>query len=366
MHVYAGNLYGGVERMLAAFAAEAVLEMDQSFALCFEGRLAEELRAAGAPLHLLGPVRMSRPRSVIRARRALGDAIEARRPHVVVCHSSWTHGIFAPVARARGVPVAFWLHDAVTGRTWADRLARRTRPAVALCTSRFAAETLGRMWSGIRSEVVHPAVAPRPADPLRPLVLRTVLEAELDQVVLLQASRMEPWKGHRVLLDALGLLRNEAAWTCWIAGGPQRPEEGAYLDALRARVEELGIGGRVRFLGQRSDVPALMAAADVVCQPNLGPEPFGITFVEAMQVARPVVGSAMGGSLEVVNEATGILVPPGDAAALADALRTLIGDAGLRTRLGAAGPGRARELCDPTRQMERMRNVLASVTEGGR
>ncbi|MBB4638990.1 glycosyltransferase involved in cell wall biosynthesis [Longimicrobium terrae] len=363
MHVYAGNLYGGVERMLAVFAAEASTDprLEQSFALCFEGRLADELREAEAPLDVLGPVRMRRPLTVVRARRALAEVMERRRPDVVVCHSSWTHGIFASVARDRGIPVAFWLHDAVTGRTWADRLARRTRPDAALCTSAFAATTLERLWSGVPSAVVHPPIMHHTVDPLRGTILRGVLGTGLDEVVILQASRMEAWKGHRVLIDALGLMAGSPGWTCWIAGGPQRPAEEVYLEGLRARAEELGIAHRVRFLGQRADVPLLMAAADIVCQPNLQPEPFGITFVEAMQAGRPVVGTAAGGTNEVVVESTGFLIPVDDAAALADALRTLVEDEAVRHRLGAAGPGRARELSDPLRQMERMRAVLAGI-----
>jgi hypothetical protein len=148
LHVYPGNLYGGVERMLATFAGlrGQVPGLEQAFALCFEGRLAEEIRAAGARLEMLGPVRVSRPWTIVRARRALARALHAVRPDVVVCHSSWAHGLFAPVVRGRGLPLVFWLHDAVTGSTWADRLGKRVVPDRAICTSRFAGETLTRLW----------------------------------------------------------------------------------------------------------------------------------------------------------------------------------------------------------------------------
>jgi glycosyltransferase involved in cell wall biosynthesis len=117
----------------------------------------------------------------------------------------------------------------------------------------------------------------------------------------------------------------------------------------------------VRWLGERGDVPRLLAAADLLCQPNLGPEPFGITFVEAMYAGIPVVAAAHGGSLEIVTPETGLLVPPNDPAATADALARLIDDASLRARLGAAGPARARELSDPERQMSRLHDVLREV-----
>ena len=121
---------------------------------------------------------------------------------------------------------------------------------------------------------------------------------------------MEAWKGHRLLLEALGRLRHVPGWVLWVAGGAQRPYEARYLAELEAQATELGIRGRVRFLGQRSDVPRLLRAADIHCQPNLGPEPFGIAFIEALQARLPVVTTAMGGPLEIIDGSCGVLVAP--------------------------------------------------------
>ena len=129
---------------------------------------------------------------------------------------------------------------------------------------------------------------------------------------------------------------------------------------MKAATERLGIADRVKFLGQRADVPRLMAAADVYCQPNTGPEPFGLVYVEALYAGLPVVASAMGGAIEIVNDTCGVLVPPGDAAAVAEALRVLIANAGRRRGLGEAGPARARQLCDPTRQLTALAEALGS------
>jgi glycosyltransferase involved in cell wall biosynthesis len=183
--------------------------------------------------------------------------------------------------------------------------------------------------------------------------------------VFLMASRFDPAKGHRVLLDALASMREVQGWTCWIAGGASGAREAAHLAAMRALAEGGGIAGRVRFLGERADVPRLMAAADVLCQPNLSPDAFGIAFVEGMYAGLPVVTSALGGALEAVDPTTGILVAPGRVDALAEALRELAGRPGRRAELGAAGPARARALCDPHRQAERMRQVLATVAGQG-
>ncbi|HEY0014936.1 MAG TPA: glycosyltransferase family 4 protein [Longimicrobium sp.] len=364
LHVYPGNLYGGVERMLATFAAlqGQAPGLKQRFALCFEGRLAEEVRASRAPLDLLGPVRVSRPWTVARARRRLAEVLAEAPPDVVICHSSWAHGLFGDVARKAGIPLVFWLHDAVTGRTWADRAAKRARPDLAICTSRFAQGTLRRLWAEVPAEVVYPPVPRTEPGAVDRTVLRTKLETPAEDVVILQASRMEPWKGHRLLIEGLAGIRDVGGWTCWIAGGAQRAHEEAHLAEMYALAQQRGVAHRIRFLGQRDDVPALMAAADVLCQPNLGPEPFGIAFVEGMHAGLPVVATAIGGAREIVDPACGILVSPEAPVALADALRRLIARPLLRERLGAAGPAHARALCDPHQQAARLRDVLATVT----
>lgn len=359
LHVYAGNLYGGVEAMLAtlARARDAVPEMETRFALAYEGRLAEALREAGAMVAIVGGARLSRPWSVWSARRRFARALAADRPDVAIFHSAWSHGIFAPAARRAGVRTAFWLHDATSGDA-AETRARRTPPDLALCTSAYAAGTLPALFPGVRAEVVHPAVAAPPDLSAGRAEVRAELKTDADDVVIVQASRMEPWKGHRVHLEALARLGDRPRWTCWIAGGAQRPHEQRHAEEMRALAERLGIGRRVRWLGERSDVPRLLAAADLLCQPNLGPEPFGITYVEAMYAGLPVVTAATGGALEIVTPETGLLVPAGDAPSLAGALRTLAGDPALRARLGAAGPARAAELCDPARQLRRLHDVL--------
>jgi glycosyltransferase involved in cell wall biosynthesis len=359
LHVYAGNLYGGVETMLATLARHqaAEPELEQRFALAFDGRLAAELRDAGAAVTVLGGARLSRPWTVWAARRRFARLLAAERPRVAVFHSAWSHGIFAPAARQAGIRVVFWLHDAVSGDA-SEARARRVAPDLVLCTSAWTRATLPALFPAVRAEVLHPAVAP-PADcTAERAAVRAELGADADTVVILQASRMEPWKGHRPQLEALARLGDRPRWSCWMAGGAQRPHEQRHAEEMRALGERLGIGGRVRWLGERGDVSRLLAGADLLSQPNLGAEPFGISYVEAMYAGLPVVASALGGALEVVTPATGVLVPPGDAPSLAGALRGLASDAALRGRLGAAGPARARELCDPAQQLRRLHQLL--------
>ena len=132
---------------------------------------------------------------------------------------------------------------------------------------------------------------------------------------------------------------------------------------LQITASQLGISGRVKFLGQRTDVPKLLGAADIFCQPNEGPEPFGLVFIEALWAGRPVITSSLGGALEIVDETCGLLVKPGEAEGLAESLQRLIAAPALRLQLGRAGPARARRLCDPASQMDQLR-VLSAISQG--
>lgn len=369
LHLYAGNLYGGIETMLVTLARCRHLcpQMEPHFALCFEGRLSQELREAGAPVHLLGGARFSRPWTIWQARRALAKVLGEVRPDVVVAHECWVQALFAPVVRALRLPLVFWAHDAHQGRFWLERWAKRTAPDLVIANSRYTAATLEQLFPGIRREVIYcPVPAPSMTDPT---AVRQAVRAELDTsedaVVVIQASRLERWKGHTLLLDALAQLRDVPNWKCWMAGGAQRPAETAYLQELQCQAGQSGLGDRVRFLGQRKDVPRLLAAADIHCQPNLGPEPFGIAFIEALYAGLPVVTTALGGALEIVTEGCGRLVPPTDPAKLTEMLRQLVEQADTRKALGANGSRRAECLCGPTQGLPRLREVLARTLPKG-
>lgn len=149
----------------------------------------------------------------------------------------------------------------------------------------------------------------------------------------LALGRLHPNKGFELLLEALAATR---AVHLWIAGdGPLRPQ----LERLAAR---LGLAGRVRFLGWREDVPALLASADLLVCPSLH-EPLGNVVIEAWSAGLPVVATASDGPAGLIEDGeSGILVPlpdrpGGGPAAFARAIERLGEDPALRARLGQAG-----------------------------
>jgi glycosyltransferase involved in cell wall biosynthesis len=189
--------------------------------------------------------------------------------------------------------------------------------------------------------------------------LRSELASAARSITIIHASRMQAWKGHRLLLNALKRLAPVPDWSCWIVGGPQRDSERKYCDSLAKLTHELGLSAKVRFLGQRDDAPLLMQLADIHCQPNERPEPFGIAFIEALYSGLPVVTTRFGGATEIVDGTCGRLVSPANVQELSETLATLMRDSSLRLQLGSAGPERARSLCAPESQLNRIRDVLA-------
>ena len=362
LHAHAGNLYGGVETAMVTLARHPH-HLRHRFALCYDGRLAAELRRAGAEVSLMQPARWSRPWSVLRARRRLAALLDAQRPGVMLCHAPWGLSLFGPAARARGIPLVLWAHGPLTGRHWLERLARRgARPDLALCNSEYTGTFAPRAFPHTRAAVLHPPVEPPPVfEPARRPAKREGHGADAATVVITLVARFERWKGQGALLDALTSLKDVPCWKAWIVGGPQRPAEDAFRVELERRANEARIADRVRFLGQRDDVASLLWASDIYCQPNTGAEPFGITFVEAMYAGLPIVATNLGGAREIVTPANGVLVPPGDTAALRAALERLVGNAALRRQLGAAGPARAVELCAPAHVAERLRDLLREL-----
>lgn len=356
LHVAAGNAYGGIERMLVTLASTAHPAVRQEFAVSFGGRLEQELREAGVVVHRLPSPRASRPLMIWRARRAFMTMQAKAAPDVTIFHSAWPHAMFAGTARAGGARICFWQHQPITTPAWPDRWARFVRPDVAVFNSRF---TQARpAFADVPGRVIYcPVAGPSEVSPDERRALRASLAAADDDVVVLMAARFERWKGHEVLLKAAKLLPEGTPIRIWIAGASQASES-RYASELAAAAS--GLGARVSLLGERDDVPTLMQLADVYCQPNLKGEPFGIAIAEAMRAGLPCVVSAGGGAAELLDEACGVIVAPGDADAIAKALEQLAADPAARRRLGDAAERQASRLTDPAGRLMELADVLSS------
>ncbi len=167
---------------------------------------------------------------------------------------------------------------------------------------------------------------------------RAMLGIGRDERVLLSVGRIEPFKGTDVLVRAVALMQERVRML--VVGG-REDEHGVAWLRNEARANGVSILLDWRAAVPQSDLPAYYAAADVCVVPSLH-EMFGLVALEAMACGTPVVASDAGGLRELVRHSeTGLLCKPGDAAALAEALDTLLGDASLAERMGVRGAFRA-------------------------
>lgn len=186
--------------------------------------------------------------------------------------------------------------------------------------------------------------------------VRQALGARPDRPLWVCAARLEQQKGHAVLLDALAALREQGLDFVAVFAG-----EGALRGPLESRVQALGLADRVRLAGQVDEIGPLLTAADAVLLPSLW-EGLPLTLLEAMIRGRAVVASAVGGVPEVVEDGvSGLLVPPGDAAALAAALAHVHARPREAEALGAEAMRRIRDEHTWARVVERFEAVYDEV-----
>lgn len=186
-------------------------------------------------------------------------------------------------------------------------------------------------------------------------------EGERKRLVIGTAGRLEGMKGFEFLVEAAGLLASRGVeFEVRIAGkGSKRAE-------LEAQAAELGVGERVRFVGHVSDMPEFYRGLDVFVLPSVSTEGLPLVVLESMAMGTPVVATRLAGAPEVIDDGeTGLLAPPGDAEALADALGRLAGDEELRKELGAAGAAHVRERFTVERVAREVVEVYCAVMAEG-
>jgi glycosyltransferase involved in cell wall biosynthesis len=180
-------------------------------------------------------------------------------------------------------------------------------------------------------------------------------------------ARVILWKGHRELIEAMARVRERVpeAHLAIIGHEDTRGEDGKQLSAgLRQLIADLGLQEHVHWVGWRDDTPQVMADLDVVAVPSWE-EPFGLVVTEAMSMERPLVACNTGGLPEIVTDGVeGLLVPPRDPQALAEALTRLLQDPELRAEMGRKGRERVYRQFTPARQAREMAEVYRRILAG--
>jgi L-malate glycosyltransferase len=253
---------------------------------------------------------------------------------------------FATVGRQ--IPVIWHLHDMLKPHPFstAIRWVALLMPAVSvLAVSQAAAGQFRGLllrFSGNRPPVtvLHNSIDAqrfRPDPPGRQRVRQALGLADA-QFAFAIVGQLTPRKGQlETVLAFSDLVKRIPDAVLLVVGAPLFNDDHRYLAALQSSVAQLGLRGKVFFLGQRSDINALLAAADAVVV-NSRREPFGLIVLEALAAVKPVAAASVDGVVEVIEDGvTGLLVRPGDRAALASALTRLAADPQLCQSLSSRG-----------------------------
>ncbi len=326
-------MVGGAEEMVLNLVRHLPPRFEPMVCCIHEaGPIGEEIRRTGTPLTVLGlEPGLRRPGDIGGIRRYL----RARRPAIVHTFllTASLYGRLAAILEH--VPIVIGTEVNIYQRkrrhhALAERLLMRWTDRVVVSAESVRDFYVRQVHADpARVDVIYNAVDFTQAQPTR-----TRAEVRRDCGVPEQAfvggmiARLTEQKGHRFLFDAMAVAPALAAMHAIVIGG------GDLQSALVRQVEDLGLSGRVHFLGPRRDLGDLLGAMDVFVMPSLW-EGLPLSLVLAMGAGLPVVATAVAGIPEVVDAGrTGLLVAPGDAAALGAALTTIATDVAARERLG--------------------------------
>jgi glycosyltransferase involved in cell wall biosynthesis len=322
--------------------------------------------ASGVPFAAVEFSDRPRPAQDLAAVCRLRGLLARSRPDVVHAHGLRA-GALAALAVGRG-PVrprlVVTVHNAAPSGGAAGAVYRLLEHLVArradqvLCVSSDLEERMRHL--GARHVAWVPVPAPAAGFPAQPRATSAEIRAALTgggqagAPVVLAVGRLAPQKGFGTLIDAAARWQDRVPVPLVAIAG-----EGPLATDLLRHSQASGVA--VSFLGHRADVPALLAAADVLVAPSVW-EGQPLILHEILRAGRPLVASRAGGIPDLTGEDAALLVPPGDAAALSDAVLAVLDDPALAARLGEAALRRAEAL--PTEQ-DALDAALASYTKSG-
>lgn len=341
LHLTPSLTVGGAERLLLSLAER----LDRSrfeVHVCSLGvvrgnQLQSEFERLALPLYVVGSKRLYDVRSVVGVARY----VRSRRIDILHTHQSNADVVGQVVGRLLGRPVVSTMHSVPHNYNrerlysrWLARMTARYLSTRFIAVSQAVRNAFVREWHipAERFTTIYNAV---------PLELyRAIPEGRPDRgthegPVIANIGRLGQSKGQHVLLDAAALVLRQRPDARFMIVGQGRLDQ-----QLKEQARALGIADRVIFTGLRHDIPTILAQSDIFVLSSFW-EGLPLSAVEAMAAARPVVLTDVGGNRELVEPgAQGLIVPPGDPRALADALLLLSNDEPRRMEMGRAGRAR--------------------------
>jgi len=343
LQVTAALEQGGVERGTVEMAAFIAASGAESFVASQGGRLVEELLQQGSR-HFRLPLARRNPVTILYSAARLRKILLSEKIDLVHARSrapAWAAYI---ACRLTGVPFVTTFHGThrIQNRfkKYYNNVMVRGERVIAI--SRFIKQHLMENYAVAEGRIdvaprgFNPArFYPQAVDTERLRSLRETLQLADGVPVISLPGRLTRWKGQTLFLEALGRLV-DLPWQAVIIGGEGK--KSSYLDELKKLAKTEGISDRVHFAGDQADIVPFYALSDIVVSASTEPEAFGRVAVEAQAMAKPVVASAHGGSLETVRDGeTGWLFRNQDCADLAEKLRTALSSGNALQHIGAQG-----------------------------
>ncbi len=347
---------GGAERTTIDIAAALVRAGARALVASQGGRLAGELQAVGG-IAIPFPAASKNPLAMLFNTRRLARLIIDERVDIVHARSRAPAWVALGACRIANRPFITTFHGAYSGRSTLKLRYNSVmaRGDVVIANSHFTADLIVRHYPQARQRirVIHRGAdmlqfSPAAVDPARVARLREVWSVAAHERVVLLAARLTGWKGQKVLIEAARLLKEKGLEGVRFVLAGDAQGRNSYVRELDALIDKGGLAGIVIRVGHCADMPAALLAASVVAVPSTEPEAFGRSAVEAQAMGALVVVSDLGAVAETVlappqsspEARTGWRVPAGDAAALAEAIKTAL-DLGASARDALARRARA-------------------------
>jgi glycosyltransferase involved in cell wall biosynthesis len=355
---------GGAERVAVHIVRGLNRQRFEPSVISFTGRLGCELdhllEEAGIEVRYLG----KRPGFDYRMFQRLGPALADCRPEIVHTHLHVLRYALPFVLLRKRASVLHTVHNLAereieSGMRWLQGYALKHR-VVPVAVAEEAAHSVKQMYGIPRCRVIPNGIPTRGyAYPQTPREEWRAREGFSERDVLFVCvARFAPQKNHALLLNAfaLGPASNANARLVLVGDGVLREQ-------LEQQARSLGVAGQVHFLGLRSDIPDVLGAMDAfVMSSDFEGHPLSV--IEAMASGLPIVGTAVGGMPGLVeNGKQGLLVAPGDARDLCEAMTFLLQDRETRRRLGMAGARRARNKFDVSAMVRAYEDVYEELVE---
>lgn len=335
LHVEAGKHYYGGARQVAYIIEGLAARGVTNLLACPVGAEIAGAVAASASVQV-HQIAMRGDADIGMAFR-LAKLIRTVHPDIVHLHSRRGADVWGGVAaRMTGTPCVLSRRVDNPEARWQVALKYRLYDHVITISEGIRQVLLSEGLASQRVSCVRSAVD---ATPYLAAVDRDTFLREFDlpasAMVVGMVAQLIPRKGHRFLIEAVQMLRADYPDVRVLLFG-----QGALQAELEAMIAQRGLGGVIKLAGFRTDLPHWLGGLDILAHPA-EMEGLGVSLLQASAAAVPIVASRAGGLPEAVADGvTGLLITPGDVAALAAALRRLLDDAGLRHRLGAAGRAR--------------------------